>query len=230
MANTNAPLPFFSSCDVADALQVLRKSENLPDMESAGYVPDIHLWSPQFKAGNTRVFGPAYTVEMVPITNTSAPKLSEHFADTIPEGSVICISQPENMVNAVWGGLMTARAQFRGALGVVVDGRIRDLNEQREAGFPVFAKTTSIMGAGDHTRASRINVPITMQPNKDHPSVTIHAGDYVVADADGVVVIPKDLLAKVEAQCKKATAIDDQCMAALKSGEGIAATFKKYRG
>lgn len=74
---------------------------------------------------------------MVPITNTSAPKLSEHFADTIPEGSVICISQPENMVNAVWGGLMTARAQIRGALGVVVDGRIRDLNEQREAGFPV---------------------------------------------------------------------------------------------
>jgi hypothetical protein len=55
MASINhAPLPFFSSCDVADALQVLRKSENLPDMESAGYVPDIHLWSPQFKAGNTR--------------------------------------------------------------------------------------------------------------------------------------------------------------------------------
>lgn len=76
---------------------------------------------------------------MVPITNTSAPKLSEHFADTIPEGSVICISQPENMINAVWGGLMTARAQIRGALGVVVDGRIRDLNEQREAGFPVGA-------------------------------------------------------------------------------------------
>lgn len=50
----NAPLPFFSSCDVADALQVLRKSDNLPDLESAGYVPDIHLWSPQFKAGNTR--------------------------------------------------------------------------------------------------------------------------------------------------------------------------------
>lgn len=86
------------------------------------------------------------------------------------------------------------------------------------------------MGAGDHTRASRINVPITMQPNKDHPAVTIHAGDYVVADADGVVVIPKDLLAKVEAQCKKATAIDDQCMTALKDGEGIAVTFKKYRG
>ncbi|KAF9121677.1 hypothetical protein BGW39_010345 [Mortierella sp. 14UC] len=230
MASTNAPLPFYSSCDVADALQVLRKTEGIPDLEHDGYVPDIHLWSPHFKAGNTRLFGPAYTVEMVPITATEAPKLSEHFADTIPEGSVICISQPRTMVNAVWGGLMTARAQIRGALGVVVDGQIRDLNEQREAGFPVFAKGTSILGAGAHTRASRINVPISMQPNKDHPAVTIHPGDYVVADADGVVVIPKDLLSKVEAQCKKSTAVDDQCMAALKAGEGISATFKKYRG
>ncbi|KAF9911891.1 hypothetical protein EC991_001795 [Linnemannia zychae] len=230
MASVNAPLPFYSSCDVADALQVLRKNEGIPDLEHDGYVPDIHLWSPQFKAGNTRLFGPAYTVEMVPITATSAPKLSEHFADTIPEGSVICISQPEGMVNAVWGGLMTARAQVRGALGVIVDGQIRDLNEQREAGFPVFAKGTSILGAGAHTRASRINVPISMQPNKYHPAVRIHPGDYVVADADGVVVIPKDLLSKVEAQCKKSTAVDDQCMAALKSGEGISATFKKYRG
>ncbi|KAF9098946.1 hypothetical protein BGX29_007386 [Mortierella sp. GBA35] len=229
MANIS-PLPFYSACDVADALQVLRKTEGLPDLEHAGYIPDIHLWSPHFKAGNTRVFGPAYTVEMISINDTGMPKLDQHFADTIPEGSVICISQPENTVNAVWGGLMTARAQIRGALGVVVDGRIRDLNEQREAGFPVFAKTTSIMGAGDHTRASRVNVPIRMQPNANHPAVTIQPGDYVVADADGVVVIPKDLLAKVEAQCKKATAIDDQCMTALKTGEGIAATFKKYRG
>jgi len=74
---------------------------------------------------------------MVPVTDTAAPKPDQHFVDAIPEGSVVCISQPANMVNAVWGGLMTARAQVKGALGVIVDGRIRDLNEQREAGFPV---------------------------------------------------------------------------------------------
>ncbi|KAF9955635.1 hypothetical protein BGZ72_003555 [Mortierella alpina] len=167
---------------------------------------------------------------MVPVSDTEAPKPDQHFVDAIPEGTVVCISQPRNMVNAVWGGLMTARAQIKGALGVIVDGRIRDLNEQREAGFPVFAKATSIMGAGPFTRASALNVPITMQPNPDHPAVTIHAGDYIVADADGIVVIPKDLLAQVEAHCKKSTAVDDQCMEALKAGESIVTTFKKYRG
>ncbi|KAF9988558.1 hypothetical protein BGZ75_009221 [Mortierella antarctica] len=221
-------LPFHASCDVADALLALK-------VPSAGYIPDIHLWSPQFKAGNTRgqdptFFGPAYTVQMVPVSDTEAPKPDQHFVDAIPEGTVVCISQPSNMVNAVWGGLMTARAQIKGALGVIVDGRIRDLNEQREAGFPVFAKATSIMGAGPFTRASALNVPITMQPNPDHPAVTIHPGDYIVADADGIVVIPKDLLAQVDERCKKSTAVDDQCMEALKAGESIVATFKKYRG
>ncbi|KAF9978461.1 hypothetical protein BGZ65_007001 [Modicella reniformis] len=223
MASPTDKPPFYSSCDVADALLTL-------EVSNAGYIPDIHLWSPQYKAGYTRIFGPAYTVKMVSVKDTESPKPDQHFVDAVPEGSVVCISQPADKVNAVWGGLMTTRAQVRGALGVVVDGRIRDLNEQREAGFPVFAKTTSIMGAGSFTRPTTLNQPITMQPNPNHPAVTIHPGDYIVADADGVVVIPKDMLARVEEQCKKSTAVDDQCMEALREGASIAATFKKYRG
>ncbi|KAG0050781.1 hypothetical protein BGZ83_004442 [Gryganskiella cystojenkinii] len=225
MASTaeSSSLPFYASCDVADALLVL-------GVANAGYIPDLHLWSPQYKAGNTRIFGPAYTVKMVPASDNVSPKPDQHFVDAIPEGSVVCISQPATMTNAVWGGLMTARAQVKGALGVIVDGRIRDLNEQREAGFPVFAKATSVMGAGPFTRPTTLNISIKMQPNPHHPAVTIHAGDYIVADADGVVVIPKDMLKQVEAQCQRSTAADEQCMNALKAGEGIAAAFKKYRG
>lgn len=47
MASSTNDLPFYSSCDVADALLVL-------GVPSAGYIPDIHLWSPEYKAGNTR--------------------------------------------------------------------------------------------------------------------------------------------------------------------------------
>ncbi|KAF9413968.1 Josephin-1, partial [Entomortierella beljakovae] len=74
------------------------------------------------------------------------------------------------------------------------------------------------MGAGNFTRPTTLNQPIKMQPNPSYPAITIYPGDYIVADADGVVVIPKDLLSQVEAQCKKSIAIDDQCMAALNSG------------
>lgn len=47
---------------------------------------------------------------------------------------------PPEAKNAVWGGLMTAGAKARGAIGVVISGRCRDLAEHRNAGFPVFAR------------------------------------------------------------------------------------------
>jgi regulator of RNase E activity RraA len=57
--------------------------------------------------------------------------------DEITKNSVIFISSPPNLPNAVYGGLMSNRAKASGAVGTVVDGRIRDLNEHREIGMPV---------------------------------------------------------------------------------------------
>lgn len=57
--------------------------------------------------------------------------------DVVPEGSVIFLSQPVPHINAVYGGLMSLRAKFLGAQGVIIDGRVRDVQEHRELGFPV---------------------------------------------------------------------------------------------
>jgi regulator of RNase E activity RraA len=63
--------------------------------------------------------------------------------DTIPAGAVVFISSPKT-VNAVYGGLMSTRAQASGAVGTVVDGTVRDLQEHRGLGFPVsFSKVQS---------------------------------------------------------------------------------------
>ena len=58
--------------------------------------------------------------------------------DKVPKGSVVFISSPPKLINAVYGGLMSNRAQYSGAVGTVVDGRIRDLQEHRELGYPVY--------------------------------------------------------------------------------------------
>jgi regulator of RNase E activity RraA len=55
--------------------------------------------------------------------------------DSVPAGAVIFISAPKT-VNAVYGGLMTRRARVSGAVGTVVDGRVRDLQEHRGLGYP----------------------------------------------------------------------------------------------
>lgn len=65
--------------------------------------------------------------------------------DTVPKGSVVYISCPPNLPNAVYGGLMTNRAKSSGAIGTVVDGRIRDLNEHRQREFPVSCKDSLIL-------------------------------------------------------------------------------------
>jgi len=57
--------------------------------------------------------------------------------DQIPQGAVVFISQPLPHVNAVYGGLMSLRAQHLGAAGVIIDGRVRDLQEHRNLNFPV---------------------------------------------------------------------------------------------
>jgi regulator of RNase E activity RraA len=64
---------------------------------------------------------------------------------------------------------------------------------------------------------------------RDSP-VVVHPGDVIVADLDGIVCIPLDLVEPVIQSCEKYVAIDDQCMKALQEGHGVKETFAKYRG
>jgi len=86
----------------------------------------------------TKIFGPAVTVEMVHASDAGAPTPDVHFAGANAPGAVMYIRQPEGLVSACWGGLMSTRAKFLGAAGVVVDGRVRDVLEHHELEFPVL--------------------------------------------------------------------------------------------
>ncbi|KAI7866553.1 RraA-like protein [Spinellus fusiger] len=208
----------FSTCEIADALL------KLGHKPWGGYVADIEMWSPKYCEGNTSIIGPAYTVKMVYISDDTAPLPTEHFADQIPENSIVVISSPPDVKNAVWGGLMSACAKARGAKGVVVDGRIRDLNEHRSMGFPVFAKSHSILPQNAFARPSETQVPLDMA------SVTVYPGDIIKADVDGVVCIPVDVCKDVVLKCTLYQSIDEKCMKALQQGAGVKETFTLYRG
>lgn len=84
-----------------------------------------------------KIIGPAVTVQMVEASDTTSPKPPKHFADCNEAGKVMYVQQPKGLYSACWGGLMSTRAKYLGAAGVVVDGRIRDVAEHREKEFPV---------------------------------------------------------------------------------------------
>ncbi|WFD41421.1 hypothetical protein MPSI1_000048 [Malassezia psittaci] len=196
-------LASFSSCEVADALIKLK----LPHGGLTG--------------------------QMVLQSDTNAPKPEKHFVDAAERDAVVLISTPSSTRSAVWGGLMTARAQSLGVKGVVVDGRCRDLNEHRTSDFPVFARGHSILGQSPFTRPSELQVPLEISdPTGDgsFPSVTVNPGDMLLADVDGVVSVPKDLITEVIELAQKGRDVDERCMEDLRKGKGIKETFALHRG
>lgn len=141
--------------------------------------------------------------------------------------------------NAVWGGLMTAGAQSRGALGVIISGRCRDIGEHRSAGFPVFARGQSTLGQSPFTRPSAVNIPLTISPvptpgftdpETAFPAVEVRPGDWMVADEDGVVCVPVELVSQVVELASKGREVDAKCLVDIRAGKGIQASFKLHRG
>ena len=74
---------------------------------------------------------------MVKISDKTLPSLDQHFVDYNQAGGVMYIQQPKGLQSACWGGLMSTRAKFLQAEGVIVDGRIRDIQEHNGIKFPV---------------------------------------------------------------------------------------------
>ncbi|KAI0601737.1 ribonuclease E inhibitor RraA/Dimethylmenaquinone methyltransferase [Biscogniauxia sp. FL1348] len=217
-AATIQRLRAFSSCDIGDALVKLK-------YPYGGFLDGITMWSPERRAGPARLFGPAVTVKMVEAGDDStAPAPPRHVADYSQKDMVMYVQQPPGVYAACWGGLMSTRASVVGAAGVVVDGRTRDLGEHRALGFPVFARDTSILGSNSFTRASEIDVPLQFRDD-----LWVHPGDYLVGDADGVVVVPPALMDAVVDICQKRAEIDEQTVEALRRGEEMGPTLKRLR-
>ncbi|KAK9315491.1 ribonuclease E inhibitor RraA/Dimethylmenaquinone methyltransferase [Lipomyces starkeyi] len=210
-------LKSFATCDIGDALIRLK-------YPYGGFLDGITMFSPERQAGSTKIFGEAITVKMVDASDKASPSLSKHFCDYNEAGKIMFISQPPGMYSACWGGLMTTRARFLGAQGVIVDGRFRDLLEQREMGFPVFARNISILGSVGFTRSSEVNVPVQFKDD-----LWIHPGDYLMGDADGVVVIPAAQVQSVVELCTERKKIDDLTFEVLQNGELIGDAIKRLR-
>ena len=141
-----------------------------------------------------RIAGPAFTVRTPHHDN-----LMLHAAIYRAEpGDVIVVEAGDDSM-AVAGGNVCAIAQKRGVAGFVIDGVIRDIGESRANGFPLFARGRSPIPAAKEG-PGEINHPIRCG------GVVVNPGDVVVADDEGIVVIP---LAKAEEVLKKAQAKAD---------------------
>ena len=93
----------------------------------------------------------------------------------------------------------------------------------------VFAKGTSALGSNTFTRASGLNVPVQFTSETQKRPLTINPGDLILADQDGVVVVPVEHAEKCLKICEERFAIDEKTMEALKKGEPMGETLARLR-
>jgi 4-hydroxy-4-methyl-2-oxoglutarate aldolase len=148
------------------------------------------LWAPM-----PRVAGPAFTVRCPPGDN-----LMLHAAIYRADRGSVIVVQAGDLDYAVSGGNVCAVAQRRGIAGFVVDGVIRDIAEVRELGFPVFARGVMPIPGGKNV-VEPLNEPVQCG------GITVGAGDVVVADEEGIVVVPsrrrEQVLGKAQAKVEQ---------------------------
>ncbi len=153
--------------------------------------------------------GCACTVRVFPGDNLMVHKA----LDVAQPGDVIVVDgHGDRSVNAVLGDLVCAKAKHRGIAGFIVDGLVRDMPGIEELNFPVFARGTTALGPL-HRGPGEINYPISCG------GVVINPGDVIVADAAGIVAVPRAEVAKILERLEADRNRLESYVAAVRRGE-----------
>ena len=161
--------------------------------------------------------GPAYTVKC-----RAGDNLTLHAAlDMAQEGDFLVVANEGGSARSLTGEIMMAYLRFqRKAAGIVLDGPIRDSDEIGSWDFPVYATGTN-PGGPYKDGPGEINVPVSCG------NISVNPGDIILADPDGVIVIPRQDAAEILEAAKAYQAADEKKLEASKNGTSNRAWVRK---
>lgn len=161
--------------------------------------------------------GPALTVKC-----RAGDNLALHAALNIAsEGDVLVVSNEGDSTRALMGEIMMAYLRYdRKVAGIILDGPIRDIDEIGKWDFPVYATGTT-PGGPYKEGPGEVNVPISCG------EISVNPGDIILADPDGIIVIPRKDAAQILEDAKKFQAADEKKLEAAKTGTANRAWVEK---
>ncbi len=169
------------------------------------------------RAGAGRIAGLAITVKLGRGTAQAGPPkhLCAHAIELGGPDHVIVVEQRSGIEAGSWGGLLSQGASVRGIAGVVVDGPVRDIDQSRELGFPVFARSLTCLTARGRIVELATNEPVEIG------DVVVASNDYVIADRSAAIFIASAEIDRVLAVAEDIVQREEAMARALLAGKPI---------
>jgi len=162
---------------------------------------------------DTVLVGPAYTVQYV--SASTPPGTVGDFIDDVAPGDVVVIDNQGRTDCTVWGDIMTQYAGQRGIAATVIDGVCRDVTKALGDGYPIFSKGRFMRTGKDRVQVQAINQPVSIG------TARVCARDIIVADANGVVVVPRERAREVAATARRIEAVEAQIRTQISQGKSL---------
>lgn len=179
------------------------------------------------KAGIPRMVGPAFTMRFIPSRedrdgpNAKGPRsnIQPQAMETCPPGYVLVVDSRGDARAASAGDLYVGRLKARGCAGIVTDGGLRDSDGIFKTGLPAYCRRPSSPPSPIVHHPVDLNLPIGCG------GVAVYPGDVIVGDADGVVVIPPDIVDDVAEEALATTLYEEFAEEEVAGGRSLTGLF-----
>ncbi len=159
------------------------------------------------------IVGPAFTVQYV--SASVPPGTVGDFIEDVAPGDVVVIDNGSRTDCTVWGDIMTQYAGTRQIAATIIDGVCRDVNKALGDGYPIFSKGRFMRTGKDRVQVQSVNQPVSIG------TARVCARDIVVADANGVVIVPRTRAAEVAACARQIESIEADIRALISQGKTL---------
>ncbi len=149
-------------------------------------------------------------------------KLELEAVDTCQPDDIFIAAANGSNRSGVWGELLTTASRNGGCIGAIVDGSVRDTSAMRKMEFPVFARGTNVYDSLHRQRVTAIDIPVEIG------GVIFTPGDLIIADGDGIVVVPKVVEAEVIQAAWEKVHAENITRDAIRDGMSATDAYNKY--
>lgn len=204
-----------SVVDRLRALPTASVSDALDALKINGQLPGISR-----RTTGKVIAGEAFTVSYEP-TDEDGGTVGD-FLDDVAEGQVVVIANEGRAECTTWGGIMSRTAAVRGVAGTIVHGSCRDIGTSERVDYPIWSSSVYMRTGKDRVRCAGVQSQIVVS------GVHIDSGDYVLADADGVLVVPRGRIAEVLEIAESIEHVESSIAEATSGGMSLAQARRQF--